>query len=165
MSASSSSYKCLGSGFEQSCGSVSRVGLKPTCFCGENAVFRIARTPKNKGRRFWGCPKFKGGSEDCASGCNFFKWCNDDVIHEGNEGNVVTVEGSGRKNKVGGNSMTMEQMMMKMEERDGEILKIAILHKSVVRLENWLKFLTGMVVIICLCNVSGRLIIVNGRLM
>ncbi|WVZ07255.1 hypothetical protein V8G54_020601 [Vigna mungo] len=136
-----------------SCGSVSRVGLKPTCFCGENAVFRTARTPKNKGRRFWGCPKFKGGSEDCASGCKFFKWCNEDVIDEGNEGNVVTVEGSGRKNEVGGNSMMMEQMMMKMEERLGEKLKIPILQKSVVRLENWLKLLMGMMVIICLCNV------------
>ncbi|KOM37796.1 hypothetical protein LR48_Vigan03g117800 [Vigna angularis] len=42
-----------------SCGSVSRLGVKPICFCGQNAVFRIARTPKNKGKRFWGCPKFK----------------------------------------------------------------------------------------------------------
>ncbi|BAU00953.1 hypothetical protein VIGAN_11009600 [Vigna angularis var. angularis] len=50
MSASSSSCKCLGSGFEQSCGSVSRLGVKSTCFCGQNAVFRIARTPKNKGK-------------------------------------------------------------------------------------------------------------------
>ncbi|WVZ17678.1 hypothetical protein V8G54_010660 [Vigna mungo] len=113
-------------------------------------VFRTARTPKNKGRRFWGCPKFKGGSEDCSSGCNFFKWCNEDVIHEEN---VVTVEESGRNNEVGGSLMKMEQMLMKMEERDGEKLKIACLQKTVVSLENWLKLLTGVVVIICLCNV------------
>ncbi|KAG2380263.1 uncharacterized protein HKW66_Vig0170420 [Vigna angularis] len=150
MSASSSSCNCLGSGFEQSCGSVSRLGVKPTCFCGQNAVFHIVRTPKNKGKRFWGCPKFKGGSEDCSSGCNLFQSCSEDVIHEGN---VVTVEESGRNKEVGGSLMKMEQMLMKMEERDVEKLKIACLQKSVVSLEKWLKVLTGMVVIICVCNV------------
>ncbi|KAG2404784.1 ATPase 4 [Vigna angularis] len=131
MSASSSSCKCLGLGFQQSCGSVSRLGVKPICFCGQNAVFRIARTPKNKGKRFWGCPKFK--------------WCSEDVIHEGN---VVTVEESGRNKEVGGSLMKMEQMVMKMEKRDVEKLKIAYLQKTVVSLEKWLKVLIEMMVII-----------------
>ncbi|BAT78656.1 hypothetical protein VIGAN_02136400 [Vigna angularis var. angularis] len=87
MSRSSFSCKCLGSAMQHSSGSLRRLGAKPTCFYGQNAVFRIARTPKNKGKKFWGCPNFKGESEELV-GCNFFQWC----IEEGNEGNGLNVE-------------------------------------------------------------------------
>jgi len=33
--------------------------VMPNCYCGAKAVLRIARTAKNKGKRFWGCPNFK----------------------------------------------------------------------------------------------------------
>jgi len=31
----------------------------PVCYCGEKVVLRTARTPKNRGKQFWGCPKYK----------------------------------------------------------------------------------------------------------
>ncbi|XP_022640181.1 uncharacterized protein LOC111242130 [Vigna radiata var. radiata] len=145
MSGSSSSCKCTGWGFQQSSGGGSRLGAKPSCYCGSKAVFRIAKTPKNKGKRFWGCPHFKGGSEDIG-GCNFFKWCNEEVI---DERNVVILEersASARNDEVGGS-------MMKMEERDVEKLKLASLEKSLVILEKGMKLLIGMMFVTCLFNV------------
>ncbi|KAG2383841.1 uncharacterized protein HKW66_Vig0257270 [Vigna angularis] len=56
----------------------------------------------------------QGGSEDCSSECNFFQWCSENVIHEGN---VVNVKESGRNKEVSGSLMKMEQMQMNMEER------------------------------------------------
>jgi len=38
---------------------VEEVGLVPVCYCGEKIVFRMVRTPKDKGKQFWGCSKFK----------------------------------------------------------------------------------------------------------
>ncbi|KOM56117.1 hypothetical protein LR48_Vigan10g200900 [Vigna angularis] len=51
-------------------------GASPLCLCGEKTVVRTAVTAKNRGKQFWGCPKYKNGYE--SSGCNFFKWCCDD---------------------------------------------------------------------------------------
>ncbi|WVY97414.1 hypothetical protein V8G54_029565 [Vigna mungo] len=34
------------------------------CYCGMKCVVRTARTIKNRGKQFWGCPKFKNGGED-----------------------------------------------------------------------------------------------------
>jgi len=36
-----------------------RFDFAPICYCGEKAIMRTARTAKNRGRKFWGCPKFK----------------------------------------------------------------------------------------------------------
>jgi len=36
-----------------------RFDFAPLCYCGEKAIMRIARTAKNRGRKFWRCPKFK----------------------------------------------------------------------------------------------------------
>jgi len=36
-----------------------RFDFAPLCHCGEKAIMRTARTAKNRGRKFWGCPKFK----------------------------------------------------------------------------------------------------------
>ncbi|WVZ25186.1 hypothetical protein V8G54_003730 [Vigna mungo] len=44
------------------------------CHCGEKTVLRTARTTKNRGKQFWGCPRYKLGSEN---GCNFFRWFSD----------------------------------------------------------------------------------------
>ncbi|KAG2384731.1 uncharacterized protein HKW66_Vig0118230 [Vigna angularis] len=148
MSGSSSSCKCTSWGFQQSSATGSKLGVKPTCVCGQNAVFRIAITPENKGKRFWGCPNFKGGSFD--------------VIDEGvcfllpQGGSLLPQEersASARNEEVGGSLMKMEQSLMKMEERDVEKLKIACLKKSLVILEKWLKVLMGMMFVTCVCNV------------
>ncbi|QCD93297.1 hypothetical protein DEO72_LG5g1370 [Vigna unguiculata] len=36
-----------------------RFDFAPLCYCGEKAIMRTGRTAKNRGRKFWGCPKFK----------------------------------------------------------------------------------------------------------
>ncbi|KAG2403827.1 uncharacterized protein HKW66_Vig0107470 [Vigna angularis] len=142
MSRSFSSCKCLGLGFQHSSGSVRRLGVKPSCFCGHIAVLHIARTPKNKGKKLWGCPNFKGGGKDIV-GCNFFQWCSEEGIEEGNVLNVEERSRSGRNEQVGRSLMMMEQSVMKMEEPDVEKMKIACLEKSVVMLEKWLEVLLG----------------------
>ncbi|KOM49891.1 hypothetical protein LR48_Vigan08g071800 [Vigna angularis] len=126
MSRSSSSCKCLGSAMQHSSGSLRRLDAKPTCLCGQNAVFRIARTPKNKGKKFWGCPNFKGGSGELV-GCNFFKWC----IDEGNEGNGLNVEertSSVRNEEVG--VWSMEDSVLQTEETYGEKIRLGFIEKS-----------------------------------
>jgi len=35
------------------------LGVSPICQCGEVAVLRTARTSRNAGKKFWGCPNFK----------------------------------------------------------------------------------------------------------
>ena len=35
------------------------VGGTPLCHCGKIAVLRVARTVKNGGKQFWGCPHCK----------------------------------------------------------------------------------------------------------
>ncbi|KOM25158.1 hypothetical protein LR48_Vigan50s007800 [Vigna angularis] len=149
MSRSSSSCKCLGSAMQHSSGSVRRLDAKPTCLCGQNAVFRIARTPKNKGGKFWGCPNFKGGSGELV-GCNFFKWC----IDEGNEGNGLNVEertGSVRNEEVG--VWSMEDSVLQMEETYGEKIRLGFIENRLVKLDKWLKLLVGMIFVIFVLNV------------
>ncbi|WVZ13170.1 hypothetical protein V8G54_017700 [Vigna mungo] len=62
----------------------------PICYCGMKSVVRTARTIKNRGKQFWGCPKFKGslicvflshngGEDEC---CNYFSWCVDHGVVE-----------------------------------------------------------------------------------
>ncbi|WVZ13746.1 hypothetical protein V8G54_011312 [Vigna mungo] len=60
-------------GWQNEYGNVVHRGVSPLCLCGEKTVVRTARTVKNKGKQFWGCPKYKNGHEN--GGCNFFKWC------------------------------------------------------------------------------------------
>ncbi|KAG2394516.1 uncharacterized protein HKW66_Vig0181060 [Vigna angularis] len=117
MSSSSSSCKCTGWGFQHSSANGSRLGVKPSCFCGRLVVFRIAKTPKNKSKRFWGCPNFKVRSEDFV-GCNFFEWCTEELIDSRNVVNVEDSSASARNEEVGRSLMKMEQSVMKMEERD-----------------------------------------------
>ncbi|XP_027933804.1 uncharacterized protein LOC114189301 [Vigna unguiculata] len=57
------------------------LGVSVMCYCGEKATLRTARTLKNKGKKFWGCPKYKSGSDQCG-GCNYFKWFTDNEIEE-----------------------------------------------------------------------------------
>ncbi|QCE05560.1 hypothetical protein DEO72_LG9g564 [Vigna unguiculata] len=62
-------------------GSYRVLGECPLCFCGENAVLRVAKTVRNAGKQFWGCPKYKvgrSGGNEVFKGCNYFKWLNED---------------------------------------------------------------------------------------
>ncbi|WJX88034.1 hypothetical protein P8452_70160 [Trifolium repens] len=43
----------------------------PVCRCKLYCVLRIAKTPKNYGRTFWGCTNYKGPHD---VGCNYFDW-------------------------------------------------------------------------------------------
>ncbi|WVZ08958.1 hypothetical protein V8G54_022304 [Vigna mungo] len=56
-------------------GGWSRNEASLSCHCGEKCVLRTAKTTKNRGRQFWGCPRYKFGSETV--GCNYFKWLGD----------------------------------------------------------------------------------------
>ncbi|XP_041009481.1 uncharacterized protein LOC121253545 [Juglans microcarpa x Juglans regia] len=51
----------------------------PFCFCEEPATLRLARTAKNPGRPFLGCPKYNTKGLPY---CRFFKWAD---INEENE--------------------------------------------------------------------------------
>ncbi|XP_027910407.1 uncharacterized protein LOC114169452 [Vigna unguiculata] len=53
--------------------------VTPICRCGDVAVIRTARTTRNAGKKFWGCPNFKRGNQESV-GCNYFKWCGEDAI-------------------------------------------------------------------------------------
>ncbi|XP_014503038.1 uncharacterized protein LOC106763353 [Vigna radiata var. radiata] len=44
------------------------------CYCGELAILRVAKTPKNQGKHFWGCPNYRRSRYEEVRGCNFFKW-------------------------------------------------------------------------------------------
>ncbi|WVY98784.1 hypothetical protein V8G54_030935 [Vigna mungo] len=37
------------------------------CHCGESCVLRTAKTVKNRGKKFWGCRRYKVGSENGGS--------------------------------------------------------------------------------------------------
>jgi len=59
-----STCSCNGLGVQNrsdSChgGGSKRLGSMPVCYCGEQAFLRTARTLKNRGKQFWGCPKYK----------------------------------------------------------------------------------------------------------
>jgi len=38
---------------------LSHIGGTPHCYYGEIAVLRVAKTMKNGGKQFWGCPHYK----------------------------------------------------------------------------------------------------------
>ncbi|XP_027925592.1 uncharacterized protein LOC114182981 [Vigna unguiculata] len=56
--------------------------LRPICDCGQAAVLRTTRTPRNVGRKLWGCANYKRQSEGGGVCCNFFKWWYEDVDEE-----------------------------------------------------------------------------------
>ncbi|WVZ16939.1 hypothetical protein V8G54_009921 [Vigna mungo] len=62
------------------CGGWNKKDAQLICHCGEKTVLRTAKTMKNRGKLFWGCPRYKMGSEN--GGCNFFKWFTDWGLEE-----------------------------------------------------------------------------------
>ncbi|XP_022640219.1 uncharacterized protein LOC111242143 [Vigna radiata var. radiata] len=79
-------------------------GIIPICKFGEMAVVKMARTPKNSERYFWGCRNYKNeaGNAMC---CNYFKWCNQendderDVIIERLRGKICDLENALKASK------------------------------------------------------------------
>ncbi|WVZ23327.1 hypothetical protein V8G54_001871 [Vigna mungo] len=58
------------------------------CHCGEVVVLRVAKTVKNEGKQFWGCPNYKRTRNEELKGCNFFKWCIEDNVDDA--GSTIT---------------------------------------------------------------------------
>jgi len=46
-------------GFSSAGGGWKGLGVTPICQCGDVVVIRTARTTRNAGKKFWGCPNFK----------------------------------------------------------------------------------------------------------
>ncbi|KAG2404209.1 uncharacterized protein HKW66_Vig0111310 [Vigna angularis] len=105
-----------GWGFEHSSGSGSRLGVKPSCFCGRPTVFRGGSFDFVDEGVCFVLPQV--GSEDFI-GCNFFEWCTEEVIDSRNVVNVEDNSASVRNEEIG-------RSLMKMEERDVEKLKIGL---------------------------------------
>lgn len=40
-------------------------GVSSVCLCGKKSILRTARTPKNRGKQFWSCPKYKVKEHEC----------------------------------------------------------------------------------------------------
>ncbi|KOM43125.1 hypothetical protein LR48_Vigan05g072900 [Vigna angularis] len=108
----------------------------PLCYCGMNYVLRTARTVKNRGKQFWGCPKFKNGGED--GGCNYFTWCADH--------GVVETETS---TKCEGKS----ESLLNREAMEGGWKIISDLELSVKKLGNRLNVLLGIVSVLVVVNI------------
>ncbi|WVZ18596.1 hypothetical protein V8G54_005918 [Vigna mungo] len=100
---------------------VFRGGGSPLCLCGEKTVVRTARTVKNRGKQFWGCPMYKNGHE---GGCNFFKWCCDDA----SEKSYTDVKWEEK-----------HECHSKKEEMGGGTKMMSDLHKSVKVVEKLMK--------------------------
>ncbi|QCE11149.1 hypothetical protein DEO72_LG10g2382 [Vigna unguiculata] len=114
-------------------GVVRRFDLTPVCYCGEKAITRIAITAKNRGRKFWGCPKFKGGSEEFV-GCNFFSWCSENVLEERCGPTKNDDDSDDTATKMVERDDQSKLIKTKMVEREGES-KLINIEKSIMSLE------------------------------
>ncbi|QCD98368.1 hypothetical protein DEO72_LG11g3254 [Vigna unguiculata] len=100
------------------------LGERPMCYCGEVAVLRVAKTIRNAGKEFWGCPNFKrSGGNDVFKGCNYFKWLNED---NGDEKDATIAR---------------------------QRRKIYHMEKSLVISRKWVRFLSGIIICLGLINV------------
>ncbi|XP_014511758.1 uncharacterized protein LOC106770464 [Vigna radiata var. radiata] len=104
------------------------------CHCGESCVLRTAKTVKNRGKKFWGCPRYKVGGEN--GGCNYFRWCTDWGIEE---------------------TVSCEVLEANVEiERDK---RIASVQRALMGVQNWLKILVRVVFvmnIVIIAMLMGR---------
>ncbi|WVZ16050.1 hypothetical protein V8G54_013616, partial [Vigna mungo] len=118
----------------------SRIEASLSYHCGEKCVLRTAKTTKNRGRQFWGCPRYKLGSETV--GCNYFKWlgdCGHDEnvsceVLEANDQRLVKSFETGSDNKISRRNV---------EE------KFVAVHKAVMGVERRTKLLVHAVSFLC----------------
>ncbi|XP_017420500.1 uncharacterized protein LOC108330531 [Vigna angularis] len=96
----------------------------PICHCGLRCALRIAKTMKNRDKQFWGCSKYKSGTED--SGCNYFRWCTD--VAEDERGTWLKSEGN-------------KESLLNSEEMDSNMKMVVKLDKFVFIVEKWMKVL------------------------
>ncbi|XP_047173967.1 uncharacterized protein LOC124841691 [Vigna umbellata] len=105
------------------------------CHCGDKSVLRIAKTSKNRGKQFWGCPRYKVGSEN--GGCNYFRWLSDWGIQESVSCEVLEAN---------------DERLVKSFENESD-KKIVGVQKAVMGLQSWIKFLVGVVSVLCVMNI------------
>ncbi|WVY90183.1 hypothetical protein V8G54_035697 [Vigna mungo] len=108
----------------------------PICYCGMKCVVRTARTIKNRGKQFWGCPKFKNGGEDGC--CNYFSWCADHGVVE---------------TKTTGNCEGKFESLLNREAMEAGWKIISDLDLSVKKFGNRLNVLLGVVCVLVLVNI------------
>ncbi|KOM56413.1 hypothetical protein LR48_Vigan10g230500, partial [Vigna angularis] len=105
------------------------------CHCGEKSVLRTVKTSKNRGKQFWGCPRYKVRSKN--GGCNYFKWCSDWGIEESVSCEVLEAN---------------DERLLKSFENESD-KKIVGMQKVVMGLQRWMKFLVGVVSVLWVMNI------------
>ncbi|WVZ16706.1 hypothetical protein V8G54_009688 [Vigna mungo] len=88
------------------------------CHCRENCVLRTTKTIKNRGKKFWGCPRYKGIEESVSC----------EVLEANDERLVKSFENESDK-------------------------KIVSVQKVVMCVQSWMKFLVGVVSVLCVLNI------------
>ncbi|XP_014515595.1 uncharacterized protein LOC106773414 [Vigna radiata var. radiata] len=104
------------------------------CHCGEKSVLRTAKTMKNRGKLFWGCPRHKMGSE--IGGWNFFKWFTDWGVEESVNCEVLEAN---------------DERLVKTFENQG-VKQIFDMQKAVMGLQSWMKYLVVVVSVVFIMN-------------
>ncbi|WVZ12218.1 hypothetical protein V8G54_016748, partial [Vigna mungo] len=97
-------------------------------------VLRTAKATKNRGKQFWGCPRYKIGSEN--GGCNFFRWFSDCGVEENVSCEVLEAN---------------DERLVKTFENQG-VKQIFDVQKAVMDLPSWMKYLVGVVSVVFIMN-------------
>ncbi|XP_014523178.1 uncharacterized protein LOC106779566 [Vigna radiata var. radiata] len=103
------------------------------CHCREKTVLRTAKTIKNRGKQFWGCTRYKLGSDN---GCNFFRWFSDWGVEESISCELLEAN---------------DERLVKTFEKQG-VKQIFDVQKVVVGLESWMKYLVVVVSVLFIMN-------------
>ncbi|WVY98929.1 hypothetical protein V8G54_031080 [Vigna mungo] len=123
-----------------------------SCDCGEKCVLRTAKTTKNRGRQFWGCPRYKLESETV--GCNYFRWLAD-CSHDESVSCEVLEANDQRLVKSFENESDIKILGRKVE------VKFVAMQKTVMGIERWTKILVHVsflcvLIIIVIAMLLGR---------
>ncbi|WVZ03246.1 hypothetical protein V8G54_024052 [Vigna mungo] len=124
-------FRCVSSRGD---GGWSRKEASLSCHCGEKCVLRTAKTTKNQGRQFWGCPRYKLGSETV--GCNYFRWLADYGHDESVSCEVLEAN---------------DQRLVKSFENESN--NKIVERKAVMGVERWTKILVHVVSFLCVMNI------------
>ncbi|WVZ14877.1 hypothetical protein V8G54_012443 [Vigna mungo] len=120
-------FRCVSS---RGVGGWSRNEVSLSCDCGEKCVLRTAKTTKNRGRQFWGCPRYKLGSETV--GCNYFRWLANCSHDESVSCEVLEAN---------------DQRLVKSFENESDIKILG--RKTVMGIERWTQILVHVVSFLC----------------
>ncbi|CAK8578845.1 unnamed protein product [Lathyrus sativus] len=121
----------------------SRSRWKPMCHCGDMAVLQRVTTVKNMGKRFWGCPNYKGGMQ---TGCGFFDWFYVEVGDENEQFWMhrlgVVTEGIAEAKK------DIEKATMENEELGKKLMKLESEMKNIMKWKKILNLMFVMIIIV-----------------